>query len=411
MKPIGVALLAVLAAALGINTFIGLWEGPTDAQLDALADAGMAVIADQNDVALARRDASTLVGWMQQDEPDNAQADGQGGWGPCVEPAEIIARYQRMKAADPDRPVWLNLGQGVAWDLDRPYYGRGSACADRWEQYPDYVKGADIVSFDVYPVTSPDEPIKGDLSRVALGVDRLVEWTGGEKIVWNVVETTHIGAQVRPTPHDLWAEVWMSIVHGSMGIVYFVHEWYPEFREPAVLQYPEMREAVTAVNARIRLLAPVLNSPTLDGQVAVEADDAAARVDHLVNRLDGWLYVLAVAMTEVRSRATFQVAPEALGLGADDDVQIEVIGEGRELEVVDGAFSDDFGAYDVHHYRLRKVPALSGTPTGSPTNAPTETPIGSTPTGSVPITTPAATPAATGPAPALEPALLPALWR
>ena len=363
-------------AALGINLFIGLWEGPTDAQLDALTLAGMPVIADQNDVALARRGASTatgriLQGWMQQDEPDNAQSDGQGGWGPCVDPAEIIARYERMKAADPDRPVWLNLGQGVAWDLDRPYYGRGSACAGRWDQYREYVKGADIVSFDIYPVTSPDAPITGDLSRVALGVDRLREWTEGEKIVWNVVETTHIGAEVRPTPAQLRAEVWMSLVHGSMGIVYFVHEWFPRFREPALLDYPDMRAAVTDLNRQIRDLAPVLNSPSVDRVVAVAPDDPSRRVDVMVKRTGGWLYVLSVAMTDDPSDVTFRIDPAVLSPDVVDGAGVEVIDEGRTVALVDGSFRDAFGGYGVHLYRVRIRPLTPTTPEPESTPATT----------------------------------------
>ena len=132
-----------------------------------------------------------------------------------------MVRYERMRAADPSRPVFLNLGQGVAHDYDRPYVGRGSHCSRKWEQYVDYVQAADIISYDIYPVTSPYEHIQGRLELVARGVDRLREWSNDEKIVWNVIETTHISSEKMPTPHDVRAEVWMSLVHGSMGIMYF----------------------------------------------------------------------------------------------------------------------------------------------------------------------------------------------
>src|SRR5690606_27908992 len=35
--------------ALGINTYVGLWQGPTEEQLRALKDAGMYVVCDQNE--------------------------------------------------------------------------------------------------------------------------------------------------------------------------------------------------------------------------------------------------------------------------------------------------------------------------------------------------------------------------
>src|SRR5437867_7259618 len=59
--------------AVGINLFIGLWEGPTENQLAALKAAGMPVICEQNEVALKHKDDRTIVGWMHGDEPDNAQ--------------------------------------------------------------------------------------------------------------------------------------------------------------------------------------------------------------------------------------------------------------------------------------------------------------------------------------------------
>jgi hypothetical protein len=332
---------------IGINLYIGQWQGPTVAQLGALTAAGMPTIADQNDVALAHLDDPILAGWLQQDEPDNAQSDGAGGYGPCVEPAEVIARYTRMRAADPSRPVLLNLGQGVAHDYDRPYVGRGSACARRWDQYPEYVKGADIVAFDIYPVTSPYDHIRGQLWRVALGVDRLREWTGGEKIVWNVIETTHISSDAMPTPHQVRAEVWMSLVHGSMGIVYFAHEWQPRFREAGLLYYPEMRDAVGILNRQIHDLAPVLNAATVIDGVTVASSSPEVPVDAMVKEHDGWTYVFAVAMRDGPTEATFTLPRGAVG------TEVEVIGEDRRIALTGSSFRDVFAGYAVHLYRLR----------------------------------------------------------
>jgi site-specific recombinase XerD len=47
-------------------------------------------------------------------------------------------------AKDPSRPVFLNVGQGVANDA---WVGRGS-CSNQPQDYAEYAKGADIVSFD-----------------------------------------------------------------------------------------------------------------------------------------------------------------------------------------------------------------------------------------------------------------------
>ena len=59
-------------ADLGVNLYVGLFGGPTAAQLDALERVGMRTICAQNEVGLAHA-GKVIVGWMHDDEPDNAQ--------------------------------------------------------------------------------------------------------------------------------------------------------------------------------------------------------------------------------------------------------------------------------------------------------------------------------------------------
>ena len=131
------------------------------------------------------------------------------------------------------------------------------------------MKGGDIVSFDIYPVVHDNPEVAGKLWYVARGVERLVQWTDGKKVVWNCIECTRIqNANAKATPHQVRAEVWMSIVHGSMGLIYFVHEWEPKFNESALLSDPPMLAAVTRINRRLSELAPVLRGPTISGRVS-----------------------------------------------------------------------------------------------------------------------------------------------
>jgi hypothetical protein len=216
---------------LGFNTYMGLWKGPTDEQLTGLKKAGMFAICEQNAVGLKWKDDKTILAWMHGDEPDNAQWDaGQKKYTGAVPLERLLAGYRRMAAADPTRPILVNFGQGVAND---GWIGIGM----KRDRYPAYMAAADIVSFDVYPVVGVRKPDgENYLWWVAKGVDRLREWTGDKKPVWNVIECTHIGEPTKKaTPAQVRAMVWMSLVHGSRGLCYFVHQFKPKFIEAALL--------------------------------------------------------------------------------------------------------------------------------------------------------------------------------
>jgi hypothetical protein len=330
--------------AAGFNLYVGLWKGPTQEQLRTLTQAGMRVICHQNAVGRAQLDNPIIVGWMHGDEPDNAQSLGRGkGYGPPIEPEKIVADYQRIRAVDPNRPVLLNLGQGVAWDGWR---GRGVRTGHP-EDYRQYVQGCDIASFDIYPVTHSKPEIAGKLWYVARGVERLRQWAGPERIVWNCIECTRIhNPTTKPTPQQVRCEVWMSIVHGSMGLIYFVHEWEPRFNESALLSDPEMLAAVAKTNAQIHQLAPVLNRPTVRDAVRAGSQNADVPIATMAKQHDGALYVFAVAMRPGQTRARFRLAD------AGERRRAEVLDESRTLPVRDGVFSDDFEPWDVHIYRV-----------------------------------------------------------
>ncbi len=329
----------------GINTYVGLWRGPTEKQLADLKKAGMKVICHQNQAGLQYTDDSTIIGWMHGDEPDNAQSLGPGkGYGPPIAPEKIVDGYRRIREADSTRPVLLNLGQGVAWD---GWHGRGVR-TNHPEDYAEYVKGCDIASFDIYPAAHDKPQVAGNLWYVAKGVERLVKWTEGKKVVWNCIECTRIHNPGRKaTPHEVRCEVWMSIIHGSTGLIYFVHEWEPKFNESALLTDPEMLSAVTAVNKQIAELAPALNSPTITNGARVSSDNNAVPVASMTKKHGGAMYVFAVAMRGDQTTVTFTVS----GLRGRKTVQ--VMGENRTITSQNGLFEDSFGPWDVHLYRIQ----------------------------------------------------------
>jgi len=287
-------------ADLGVNLYVGLHRGPTPAQLEALAAARMRVICAPNDVARAFP-AGTIVGWMHGDEPDNAQGSRLLGYAPPIEPWRVVESYEAMHKQDPTRPVLLNLGQGAAWD---GWHGRG-ARSGHFEDYPEYVKGCDVVSFDIYPVTHPHRDVRGRLEFVGRGVQRLRGASGGDKPVWACLETARVGrGDERPTPAQIASEAWIAVCSGAAGVVWFAHEFAPTFVETGMLQYPEVADAVRTTNRELLAAAPALAAPRDDSAFTVTTTppgELAVRV----HRFDGALHVFAASLANVPLRATF----------------------------------------------------------------------------------------------------------
>ena len=334
--------------AIGINTYVGLSQDTTNAELAGLKTGGIQTICDQDQDWASHLTDPTIDGWrIPQDEPDNAQplTDGGSGYGPCIDPTTIVSEYTDEVAADPNRPQFLNLGQGVAY-VDYP--GRGTACAGQTSMYPLYSAGADLLSFDIYPVNNTDVTTSGNLWYVATGVDNLRGWANYQKPVWNWIETTGIDDASRtPTPAQIKTEVWMSLVHGSMGIGYFCHIFSPSFIEAGLLSVAANAAAVRNIDAEIQVLAPVLNSRSLGNGATVVSSNTAVPIDTMVKRYAGSLYVFAVAMRPSATTATFTLR----GVGA---ASATVLGESRAIAVDGGTFSDAFAPYDVHLYQIPK---------------------------------------------------------
>jgi len=362
--------LAPRYQAAGINLYVGLWDGPTEAQLATLKEHNMPVICPQNEVGLAHLDNPLIVGWMHGDEPDMAH-DFQKTWGgdparikeawpeqykdmdptqPFKEtygtpypPSWIKRDYAAFRAKDPQRPVFLNLSVGAAYE---PWLGRGTRTG-KTEDYPEYVKGCDIASFDIYPANEAGKEFGGQLWYVPKGVTNLRTWTNDQKVVWNCIECTGINDLTRkPRPREVKAEVWMSLIHGSMGLIYFVHQFKP-FNDHALLDDPEMLAGVTRINQQIHQLAPVLNSPPSTTPATVESGNKEVPIATMTKSEDNTVFVFAVAMRPGSTQAVFTVP------GIDSGT-VTVIGEDRTLKLAQGRFEDSFNDWDVHLYKMTR---------------------------------------------------------
>src|SRR5262249_10458454 len=163
---------------------------------------------------------------------------------------------------------------------------------------------------------------------------------------WNCLECTRISNPDRkPTTHEVRCEAWMSLIHGSRGLIYFVHQFKPAFREAALLDDAEMLAGVTALNRQITRLAPVLNSPSINDSVSLQSTNPNVPVAITVRRYDGATWIFAVAMRGEATTAEFTFGNEP------KPNAIEVIDENRKISARKGVFKDRFEPWDVHLYR------------------------------------------------------------
>jgi len=325
---------------IGVNLYIGLWDGPTRPQLDRLRQAGMPVMGLPTEAARDPAFADVVAGWLLPDEPDNAQRLPDGsGYGPPIPPAEIVSLYCDAATIAPARPVLLQLGMGVGWER---WKGRGPRTG-RLEDYPEYARGADIVSFDIYPVTSRMEGVSGQIDLIGRGLARLHEWKAADQPAWVTIGLTRIGnPDVLPTPEEIRAQIWMGLVHGAQGLIYFVHQFRPTRIEAALFEDPAGMAAVKAEHARIQALAPVLLSPTVAGAATVVSGDVALMAkDHGDRR-----YLFAVSMTGTPQEARMALAgapASASRLDGDERIALR-----------DGVLTDAFPAYGHRVYIFPK---------------------------------------------------------
>ncbi len=337
-------------AGLGINIYLGNNAG-TDpiatADIEILQPLGLYALIGQDATGLGDLPTPTIIGWwMSPDEPDNAQPNASGGYGPPIAPSVMVAQYQSYQTTDPTRPIFLGLGQGVAYPA---YEGRGSNPPAE----SGYVPASDIIDFDIYPYNAcagdaNQQVVCGQFWLNAAGVDNLRAWSNRHQAVWTDIETTSFetGSDAGPTPTQTVSEVWLSLIHGANGITYFVDILGPTFREDGIFADQAMVDAVTALNSQIEALAPELNSADIPNLVTVTSSNGATQIDLSVKANATSLYVFAAIARPGTTTGTFTIA------GMTGNGSATVIGESRSVAVTAGTFSDAFAANAVHLYQL-----------------------------------------------------------
>jgi hypothetical protein len=365
--PIGVWLQGVIAQAhidndkdFGVNTYVGIAD-PEGSNKALLRANGMKAFIQADERTRFSDIGSETAGWLLADEIDMSQG-----------PSACGGSLQTIKSGLPaDGGLrYNNYGKGVLlWETDAE-----AAC---------FVEAQDVQSTDLYWFTDPNQTnMMGEpwlpegerqmtLSEVRRAanygyqVDRMrsLDARNGErKPIWNFVELgwpwSETAAQGGRSilPQEIRAAVWHSIIAGARGIIYFDHNFNgpcggSTFRGAC---YPENRAMAKSVNAQIKVLAPVLNAPTVTAGTSTSQS-----IRSMVKWQGGHFYVFAGSRNNQSSTGT--VSLPCVGIATATR-----LGEAGSVPVSGGSFSDQFADGNaIHIYRIDG---------GSTCGLPTETP-------------------------------------
>jgi hypothetical protein len=148
---------------------------------------------------------------------------------------------------------------------------------------------------------------------------------------------TEPGATTITVP-QIGGAVWNGIIHGAAGIAYFQHNNDGCGNYSLVDCSAALRAGVSAIDAEVKSLAPVINSPSYVWTFGTGLETS-------LKAHDGYAYILAMTDGGSGSR-TLTLPPGTMGT-------IEVVGEGRTITASGGVFTDSFAAEYTHHvYRV-----------------------------------------------------------
>ncbi|WP_238598909.1 hypothetical protein [Saccharothrix sp. ALI-22-I] len=337
---------------IGVDFGIGLWEDQWwYLRQEGLYETDWRVYADGTRVDTVLADtahARNYVGYLIADEPDMNKVYGDV-FNPDMQPSAILKASDAVRAKDPSRPTYLNFSPWMGTPTGEIGYGYIEESYEK--DMRKYCSAADIASADYYAWTHPD---RGDtVGAYSYGqvIDTMRKWCGPDKPLYGFVETGHPHTHGEIINADqLESAVWNTILHGATGINYFAHSFYTEGKGEysSVLTRPEIMARVTAVNARLKSLARVLNAPNQPGAPAVSDNGIPVSVLH--KEIGGDRWVLAQTdgtKQDPRSRA----AKVTLSVPVESGTAT-VVDENRTVPIVDGKIVDDFGPYQVHVYRF-----------------------------------------------------------
>lgn len=333
--------------AIGINTYMGAEHDGSP--MSTMTDQGLFVLPQQGEWRLAEVGANPrAVGWFISDECEMG-SDGCGGgdeWYGLKIQRQYVAKVDSYHDG---RFKHANFGNGIL----RTYWSVNTM--------DDHVGLMNTVSADKYTYTSPhnweivaqspdwpDGAVVSTAASYGWQVDQMKRFmsAGALKPIWAFVETARPflgepGARTI-TPNQLEGAVWSSIIHEARGVAFFQHNNNHACGTYSLVECgPALRNKVSAVTAKIRWLAPVINTQSY-------VWNFRSGTDTMLKFRNGSYYIFAgVKLGGTPGTKTFVLPPGTRG------ASVTVVGEGRTVPVVGGKFTDRFAYEYTHHvYRV-----------------------------------------------------------
>lgn len=342
--------------ALGVNTYQQAeHDGST---LTSMTDLGMFVLA-QDEWPRAEVNTNPKVpGWFASDECDM----GLGGCSYDANNNGVVDEYDVLiiqqgyvntfRSYNDGRFVQANYGNGILGTNWSP------------NVMDDLMQLVDTATIDQYMYTSPTVwynaeqspywPTGAAVPRSATYgwmTDRMKSLLNPADLHpnWMMVEVarpylTDDGA-LTITSDQIEGAVWSAIIHEARGISYFQHNNNEPYQTNngcgnyALVECsdPARANKITAVHAKIRSLAPVINTQSY----AYNFNNAT---DTMLKTYNGSAYIFAdIGQLESPGNKTFTLPTGING------TTVTVVGENRTITVTNRSFTDNFAAEYSHH--------------------------------------------------------------
>lgn len=376
----------------GFNSVLPYDLNPMHNFMDAgFGRHGLQIIVENQggDIAEVQRyhNHSSLLGWYLREEPT-----GNGKRQPDF--ANYLAQKAAIKAIDAVHPVFV---------IDTPWQGADTEWWSRWNSAGD-VAAFDNYVFD-YTLTSMAH-MSGHGGGLPQNIALAASINNSTKPVWVTLQAFESGPWTMPTPRQMRAQVYASLVMGATGIIYFAMDsqwtraggvvgmgprgllaqqycqtpvndsacskYWPYSASPFLLDMAASAwDATVRLNTELQALTPCLLSPTSSEDMLVsfaplddhpelhtETPIRAIRKQCAATSFApaGTDILIAVNIDKGPLSAEFVVQRETLG-----NTSIPVLFEGgRRVDVTPqtsqySRFVDTFESMDTHIYLLPRL--------------------------------------------------------